>query len=43
MKTVEQAMESYNQNPPEWFTNEMSEIKRDIKYLRRDIKDLKGE
>lgn len=42
-QTVEQAMESYNQNPPGWFTNEMSEIKRDIKYLRRDIKDLKGE
>ena len=38
---VEQTLESLNQNPPEWFTNEMREIKKDIKDLKGEFKDLK--
>ena len=32
-----------NQNPPEWFTNKMREIKRGVKDLKRDLRDLEGD
>lgn len=47
---VQQTIESLNQNPPEWFTREISGLNTkidacsdEIKGLKRGFKDLKGE